>query len=492
MQINRLGKALKISGALLVAMVFGLCGWMLYSSHDEASQFAIDTSQNITLIAQRDIVRNIEILSLSLDALANRYQSPLYRELTHNQQHSYLFGGTTAMKHVAVMAILDHGGKVVVSSLPGAPVNTYGERPYFTAQRDHPDTGLYISTPITAKFAQELQVIVLSKRLSNQDGSFAGIVVMALDLNYFRELFSGVALGDDGVMSLYSRSGVVYMRLPYSAAMIGRDISTGPTFLKIQSLIQQDSGSFFAKAINDGVERLYAFRSIPGTQLVVFIGRSEKHIFKHWTENLYILGAMMLLFVVVCVVLLRILLNELKKRQRAEQKLQQLARIDNLTKLLNRRALDDALSDLWNRSRRSKSVFSILFIDVDYFKFYNDTYGHQKGDEVLAAVAAAVSAQLPRSSDIAARYGGEEFVAVLEETDIAGAIFVAEKIRIAIEALDIPHSKSQCGHISVSIGAASYQHGKHDSISAVLSAADSALYKAKGSGRNNVKSSVEA
>jgi len=190
------------------------------------------------------------------------------------------------------------------------------------------------------------------------------------------------------------------------------------------------------------------------------------------------------------VALFLILRNELKKRRHAEEKLQALVRIDDLTKLLNRRALDNALDDLWSRSRRGDGIFSILFIDVDYFKFYNDTYGHQKGDEVLTAVARAISEQLPRSSDIAARYGGEEFIVVLAETDADGALFVGEKIRSAIEALNIAHSKSQSGSISVSIGAAVYDSEIHDSINAVLNAADSALYKAKGSGRNNVQISA--
>lgn len=468
-------------------MVCGLCAWVLYKSHDEARHYAIETSQNITLIAQRDIVRNIEILSLSLDALANRYQNAMFGTLTHNQQHSYLFGSTLAAKHVVVMAVLDGAGKVVVSSLPGAPLNTYGDRPYFIVQRDRPDVGLYISKPIVAKFAKDLQVIVLSKRLSNADGSFAGIVVMALDLAYFRELFSGIALGESGVMSLYSRDGVVYMRLPYSAAVIGRDISSSAGFLQIQSQMQQESGSFFARAVNDGVQRLYAFRHIPDTQLVVFVGRAERDIYKHWSDNLYAIGAMMFLFVIVCLALFWVLRQELRKRFEAEEKLRRLARMDGLTNLLNRRALDDMLDDLWSRTGRSAGTFSILFIDVDYFKFYNDTYGHQKGDDVLVAVARCIAAQLPRSSDVAARYGGEEFIVVLAETDVSGAAIVGEKIRSAIEDLDIVHSRSQCGKITASIGAAQYDRLGHRNIEAVLGAADGALYAAKGNGRNNVQ-----
>ncbi|MFL9925179.1 diguanylate cyclase [Herbaspirillum lusitanum] len=467
-------------------MVFGLCAWMLYKSHDEARHYAVETSQNITLIAQRDIQRNIEILSLSLDSLTHRYQHPSFRQLSREQQRSYLFGSTLPAKHVEVMAVLDHAGKVLVSSMPGDARNTYGDRPYFTEQRDKPDLGLYISKPIDAKFARGLQVIVLSKRLSNEDGSFAGVVLMALNLSYFRDLFSGLQLGEAGVMSLYSRDGVVYMRLPSTADAIGRDISTSPGFQQIKPMMARDSGSFVVRAITDGVQRLYAFRNIPGTELMVFVGRSEQDIFMHWRDSLYAVASLMLLFSIACVLLLRVVRREFRQRQEAEEKLRTLVRIDGLTGLLNRRALDDMLAALWGRCRRQEGSFSLLFIDVDYFKFYNDNYGHQQGDEVLVAVAQTIAGQLPRSSDIAARYGGEEFIVVLEETDADGALLVGEKIRAAIEQLNILHARSQCGHVTASIGAATYRRELYADIDAVLNAADAALYQAKADGRNRV------
>lgn len=488
LKIKRLQKVLRGSGVVLAVMMFGLCGWVLYKSHDEARHYALDASQNLTLIAQRDIVRNLEVLSLSLDTLADRYQHSLLRQLSHDQRHSFLFGSTLRAPHIVVMAVLDAKGKVVVSSRHGAQMGKdYADRAYFTVHRDAFDHGLYISKPINAKLDTDIQVMVLSKRMSKPDGTFTGVVVMALDLNYFRDLFSGLALGKDGVMSLYSRDGVVYMRLPYSESSIGRDISKSANFKQIAPLMQQDSGSFFLRAVLDGVRRLYAFRQIPGTELVVFVGRSEQDIYKHWNEILYTMGTLLLLFSMVCLWLFRLLKKELRKRFEAEQKLRQLTRIDGLTGLLNRRALDDALSTIWSSCNRSShGVFSILFIDVDHFKLYNDTYGHQKGDDALIAVARCFAGELPRNSDVAARYGGEEFIAVLGETDGAGALLVAEKIRRAIENLNLPHTGSAYGIVTVSIGVATYDRQRYSDIDALLKAADAALYEAKGQGRNKV------
>ncbi|WP_232310996.1 sensor domain-containing diguanylate cyclase [Herbaspirillum autotrophicum] len=474
---------------MLAAMMFGLCSWVLYKSHDEARHYALETSQNLTLIAQRDIARNLEILSLSLDTLADRYQHSLLRQLSRDQRHSFLFGSTLGAQHIVVMAVLDAQGKVVVSSRQGAQLGKdYGDRAYFTVQRDTFDHGLYISKPINAKLDTDLQVLVLSKRMSSADGTFTGVVLMALDLNYFRDLFSGLALGSEGVMSLYSRDGVVYMRLPFAESVIGRDISKSSGFQQIAPLIQQDSGSFFLRGVNDGIRRLYAFREIPGTELVLFVGRSEQDIYRHWTEILYTIVSLMVLFSLVCLLLFRVLKKELRKRFEAEQKLHQLTRIDGLTGLLNRRALDDALRSIWSScNRSSQGVFSILFIDVDHFKLYNDTYGHQKGDDALTAVATCFAGELPRNSDVAARYGGEEFIAVLGETDAPGALQVAEKIRRAIAEMALPHASSAHGIVTVSIGVATYNRQRYGDIDALLKAADAALYQAKGGGRNTIR-----
>jgi diguanylate cyclase (GGDEF)-like protein len=125
-------------------------------------------------------------------------------------------------------------------------------------------------------------------------------------------------------------------------------------------------------------------------------------------------------------------------------------------------------------------------VDVDHFKKYNDTYGHQGGDECLKAVAAQVARAAPRASDLAARYGGEEFVLVLGETTMDGAKWVANHIRQHVAELNIPHTASNIGHVSVSCGVASLMPLEGMSFEILLKIADEALYKAKEQGRNTV------
>jgi diguanylate cyclase (GGDEF)-like protein len=163
------------------------------------------------------------------------------------------------------------------------------------------------------------------------------------------------------------------------------------------------------------------------------------------------------------------------------------SRIDGLTRVPNRRRFDEAFSEERLRSERSKTPLSVLMIDLDLFKSYNDTYGHLQGDDVLKLVAKTLHNTLQRPGDLLARWGGEEFVALLPDTDCAGAIHVAEKLRSAIADLEIPHKSSTVAKIvTVSIGAASAVPGDVDSYMSLLQRADEAVYGAKDLGRNRV------
>ncbi len=167
---------------------------------------------------------------------------------------------------------------------------------------------------------------------------------------------------------------------------------------------------------------------------------------------------------------------------------------DGLTGIPNRRTFDNTLADEWGRAQRNRRQISLIMIDVDHFKLFNDTYGHQKGDECLQAVASSIDAAVSRNGDLVARYGGEEFAVILPETDLKGAKTVAEAIRSAIAGLNIEHSSSQTtDHVTVSLGCASItpNHGvDHESL---IKHADSALYQAKKKGRNRaVCSTVKA
>lgn len=191
-------------------------------------------------------------------------------------------------------------------------------------------------------------------------------------------------------------------------------------------------------------------------------------------------------------------LTDITDRKNAERKLAEInrqldhyARNDHLTGLPNRRHVDGVLADEVRRAMRSDHPLSLLMLDVDFFKKYNDCYGHVRGDECLRAVAAELRNALHRYSDIVGRYGGEEFVAILPGTDAVGALKVAGAIIQAIGALNLPHAKSRYGKVTLSIGAATLESnpagwGIEERCDALMQAADRALYTAKLSGRNTV------
>lgn len=165
--------------------------------------------------------------------------------------------------------------------------------------------------------------------------------------------------------------------------------------------------------------------------------------------------------------------------------LKQLSTIDGLTGILNRRCFDQTFSREWTRMLRNEKYISFLMIDIDYFKNYNDTYGHQEGDFCLKSVAEVLKKSIHRSSDYTARYGGEEFVVLLPDTDLDYASGFAEKLLDNIRNLEIPHSSSAVSDfVSISIGVSSIKPSFGSDKDSLLKSADQALYKAKKNGRN--------
>jgi diguanylate cyclase (GGDEF)-like protein len=176
---------------------------------------------------------------------------------------------------------------------------------------------------------------------------------------------------------------------------------------------------------------------------------------------------------------------ELKK---SRDLLANMARLDGLTGVPNRRTFDDLLLREWRRLTRAGQPLAVIMIDVDHFKQFNDTYGHGDGDTCLKQVAKAAEGALQRPADIIARYGGEEFVVLLPETTLEGAMAVAEGIRTAIVALDIPHSGSKAAaHVTISLGAGCTIPTADQEPPVLMKAADEQLYAAKAGGRNRAK-----
>lgn len=175
-----------------------------------------------------------------------------------------------------------------------------------------------------------------------------------------------------------------------------------------------------------------------------------------------------------------------KQLEESNRKLQALSTLDGLTGIANRRHFDESLDKEWRRAKRNDLPLSLILIDIDFFKPFNDNYGHQAGDDCLIQVAKALDGCIARPTDVIARYGGEEFTAILPDTDLNGAATVAEKLRTTIEELAIPHAHSSAAdHVTISLGIA--QSDGSTDTETLIKQADAALYEAKESGRNRYK-----
>lgn len=182
-------------------------------------------------------------------------------------------------------------------------------------------------------------------------------------------------------------------------------------------------------------------------------------------------------------------LIQLEKRQlnNISERMVQLAREDGLTGLANRRHFSDTFLIEWERARRERLPLSVVFIDIDHFKPYNDNHGHLEGDQALVRVAKTVQLMARRAGDLAARYGGEEFVLLLPNTQASGAKDIAEELLAQVDALKLPHKASSVGpYVSISMGVATVVPDVHIAPTRLIDAADEALYEAKEGGRHRV------
>jgi diguanylate cyclase (GGDEF)-like protein/PAS domain S-box-containing protein len=178
-------------------------------------------------------------------------------------------------------------------------------------------------------------------------------------------------------------------------------------------------------------------------------------------------------------------LRDMTDEKLAQIALEQLATRDGLTGLANRRCFDETLHAEWARALRQRQPLSLLMVDVDNFKAYNDANGHLGGDECLKRIATAVASEM-RANDLVARYGGEEFAVILPNQSLKGAASVAERIRTRVEQLQVPNRLAPARHVTVSIGAATAIASPDNSASELVAIADAALYRAKHMGRNRI------
>jgi diguanylate cyclase (GGDEF)-like protein len=474
------------SGALLIAasiiVAIALCALgvgVLSDMHHAKLDRARLAGSNIVSTIASDIARNIEIYDLSLQAVVEGLPNPEVGKLNKEMRQMVLFDRAATAKHLGSIRVLDESGWVTLDSrVVDPPPTNLASRDYFIAHSDNPNAGLFIGAPFITPEGH--YAIGISRRLSHSDGTFAGVVVGTLWLSYFNDLFRQVTLDPGSVLALVRFDGTMVMRAPFEAGYIGRNVAGSPVF---KNSLELDAGNFQAAGSIDGTQRFYAYQHVANYPLVLTAGRSTDEIYSEWRREALYISAVILLLALATVGLAILSAFELRRRAEAERSLAILATTDSLTGLGNRRHFDESLDREWDRARRQGTPVSLLMIDFDNFKAYNDLFGHQAGDKALVDIANCIAATTREATDIAARYGGEEIAVLLAGTSLRDGYEAAERIRRAIEI--IRHANDDNAALpTISAGLACRTPGDGDRPCDLIAAADAALYVAKGNGRD--------
>lgn len=473
-----------LGSGLTVALIVVIVAALLVREHASTLQAAKRATSNITQLINADVLRNVELYDLALQGLITATTRRDLSQVSPQIRHLVQFDQSTAAPFKGEVLLLDASGTVIAdSSTLGPTPRNFASRDYFQAHQRTSQAGLFISRPFKIQCAcEQVWRIAFSRRVTGPNGEFAGVAVATMRLAYFDQLFNRLAIGNGSSVNLLNNKGVLLAQQPLlERDMIDKDLSDRPNFKRI---LREGEGSFRAISAITGQERLYTFSNVGELPLIVVVALAADDVFAPWQRAALLTSSATGILCIGLLWLAWMLRRELRRRYRTERVLSELAATDALTGLANRRILDERLRLEWDRAQRSTEPLTVLMIDVDHFKAFNDRHGHHGGDEALRTVAQVIGTNIRRPADLAARYGGEEFAVVLPVTDAKGAWVIAEHIRSGIEHL--PRVAGDAQPITVSIGMSTWDKRSRLSLEALLLSADQALYEAKHTGRNRI------
>ncbi|MHC4042408.1 diguanylate cyclase [Bradyrhizobium sp. 23AC] len=598
--------------AVACMAIVALSGWREWSSRlavlkgsetDMASLARSLTQHADDTFELADTVLNVLVGQLELEGAGPTAIAKIQTFLTRRK----------AANRIRAVFIYDETGRWLATSesVDFASLNN-SDRDYFQHHRAVADRGTFIGNPVKSRSGGQW-IITASRRFNHPDGSFAGVALTTIDVDYFLKFYRGFDVGQNGSIALATAGGIVLARTPDNG-YTGRDLSSAPLFKTIRE--RPAAGVYYFTSPLDGVRRLSFYQLSSRYSVLLVATESEDDVLAPWRRaaltriaavlaltgglgvaGLFLVrqlhlrqkmaaalvakeadfrllaeqsGDMVMRVAVDGRILyaspstarilgwapnelvdtsalaginpadlarveqtLSALMNgeaeearityrtrhrekeeiwvetalrvtrsaqsghingvvaisrDMTERKDLEDRLAALARSDGLTALANRRHFDERLEAEWDRARREGTPLSLLLMDVDHFKSFNDRYGHQAGDSCLRSIAGVLAQQARRPADVAARYGGEEFALLLPNTDAGGCEQVGERIRQAIEDLGILHALNPSSRqVTLSIGGATHNSfGDKADCSSLIAAADKALYAAKEGGRNRL------
>jgi diguanylate cyclase (GGDEF)-like protein len=469
----RLSVKLLIASSVVTVLGFSaICASVMLDMRRGEEELARETLENLASSINADISRNLELYDLSLRDVASDMLMPEINEVSQSIRNLILFDHAASANHFGAIQVFDAEGQLTDDSSTLDPVaENRSDEKFFQVHRDRTDEGLFISRPMLHR---GIYSIVLSRRVNNAEGRFAGVVAGSIRFSYFHDLFGRLRLGQNDIITVLRHDGTVIMRTPFDLDVIGKNIGKSPTIAQVFS---EPSGWSSSLGAVDGVPRLRAWR---GDQpLIVLVSKPWSDILNLWHKEAVQIAAAMLALIAFVLGVTLFLAREIGRRANAEERLEELATTDALTGLKNRRKFDAEIETEWRRAQRQNTPLALIMIDADHFKSYNDTFGHQAGDQVLIGIGICISDTVRRAGDCTARYGGEEFAVLLPGLPPTEAMGMAEMIRLKVQQWSDGPTET-----TVSIGVASLTPNATMDWSELVEIADKALYTAKAEGRN--------
>lgn len=612
---SRSASRLPLLAALFV--VAACCAVLMLSLSREMALRNADLRNSETDVANmaRSLMHHaedtIELAEATLLGLAGRLEYAGTSLPSVAVLQSFLDARSVSLGRIRGLFVYDAAGNWLATT---EKIDTRGlnnaDRAYFQHHRASDDGKTIVGDPVKSRSGGQW-IVTISRRFNQADGSFGGVVLATIDIDYFINFYGQYDLGPNGSVALLNTKGILLARSRDDGGLVGRNLFQ--TSLFQERLGRALHGSYEFKSPLDGLERISAYRSGERFPLVLLATQAKDDVLARWRSGAVIRGGVVIALVAGLGVMGLYLVRHLVTRQRMaaalaakeadfrvvaegssdlvtrigldesllyvspsarqvvgweaehlvgttalsgvhpddlsrvrtvvshlkqgiyaearvlyrtrhrdngfiwlesslrvtrsaetgaidgvvaitrdmtehkdlQTNLAALAATDSLTGLANRRTFDDRFKAAWDGATASQSSLSVIMVDVDHFKKFNDRYGHEDGDRCLQAVAQALASVVHRPLDLVARYGGEEFVVLLPDTGADGCAKVAEQLREAVASLEVPHlDNAPLNRVSISLGGASFVPSPGNAALSLVKAADAALYVAKRAGRN--------
>lgn len=457
-------------------------------------------TENVAKAAAEHAAATFGMLRALLDGMVERIGTDGVDRAAREGQHRTLAGRLEYHPALQGLFVYDQDGHCVVSS--GKQLGPdLSDADYFAYHRMHRSRQTLVGAAATGHNPDE-GVVTMSRRLDDKDGNFAGIVLATVPTTYFQRYYKQFSIGARGAVFIALADGTLVTRLSPRDTGVGHSMLQAPLFRFIQGS-EAEAGTVMLMTPFDGIERQHSYRRVPGFPLIVGAAMAKDDMLADWwratRQECLIVAAMLVVINAFGLWVIKQLRDGQRlqsalweARRALEQhnaELDRQARTDALTGLRNRRHLDEQLADELARAARDGEQVALIMLDVDYFKRYNDAYGHAAGDDCLRMIGNVLRQSVNRAGDIATRFGGEEFAVLLPGTGMDGAQRVAESIRLAVLHQQLPHRGNSGGVVTISAGVAAVVPDSAniaESARTLIETADAGLYAAKESGRDSV------